>query len=197
MIKDTSAPAAQGKAAAKSGEKKGHSLQFRARPALRSKLDEAAAEAGRSLSEEIEYRLTKSFEGGADRAAELLFGSRMNVHHLTMYAAVLDSISDLARKVSDDPEDEWWESTLGRAGAAAAFDELTAILIGPRDVVLTDDEVDTVHEIKVMALTKALRLARDADRRESAQRRQEGRVDYAAALGLMAEGKGTEKTGDE
>lgn len=188
----------RGRPSKTSDEKKLNSLAFRARPALRAQIDEAAAASGRSVSEEIEYRLGKSFEEApGDRAAELLFGSRMNAQHLTMFAAVLESISDLARKVSGDPEDEWWESMLGRAGAAAAFNELTTILIAPSDVVLTEDETETVGEIKLMALTKALRLARDADRRERAQWREEGRVDYASALGLMAQGKPTEVTGDE
>lgn len=49
-------------------EKKMNALAFRARPALRKRIDEAAAAAGRSVSEEIEHRLSKSFEAeAADR----------------------------------------------------------------------------------------------------------------------------------
>lgn len=43
-------------------EKKMNALAFRARPALRAKIDEAAASAGRSVSEEIEFRLSASFD---------------------------------------------------------------------------------------------------------------------------------------
>lgn len=178
-----------GRPAKPPGEKKVANLTFRVRPQMRDALAMAAEDSGRSTSEEIEYRLTQTFEGGTDRAAELLFGSRLNVHYLTMFAAALESISELARKVSKDPNDEWWDSMLGRAGAAAALQELTASLIAPRDVTLTDDEVQTVEKIKVMAVQRALRQAREDERRERAADRAAGRVDYAKALGLFAEDK--------
>jgi len=179
----------RGRPSKAAGDKKVANLTFRVRPQMRDALAMASEDSGRSTSEEIEYRLTQTFEGGVDRAAELLFGSRLNVHYLTMFAAALESISELARKVSKDPNDEWWDSMLGRAGAAAALHELTSSLIAPRGVTLTDDEVQTVEKIKVMAVQRALRQARDEERRERAADRAAGRVDYAKALGLFAEDK--------
>lgn len=43
------------------GERKAHNLTFRARPGLRDALEAAAARAGRSISEEIEFRLYRDF----------------------------------------------------------------------------------------------------------------------------------------
>jgi hypothetical protein len=43
-------------------ERKGNALAFRARPALRAALDRAASASGRSLSEEVEWRLERSVD---------------------------------------------------------------------------------------------------------------------------------------
>lgn len=68
----TDTPKRRGPPLKASSERKRNSLTFRARDALRTRLEEAAKDNGNSVSEEIENRLSKSFER---QEAENIFAS--------------------------------------------------------------------------------------------------------------------------
>ncbi len=63
-------------------ERKRNNLTFRVRDRIRSILEEAATEAGRSVSEEIEYRVERSFQD--DRILEL-YKDLQERHELLKY----------------------------------------------------------------------------------------------------------------
>jgi hypothetical protein len=67
-------PRKGGRPALSSERKKSQTLTFRTRADLRKSLEAAAEQAGRSISEEVEYRLQRSFDRGA--VALEMYGSQ-------------------------------------------------------------------------------------------------------------------------
>lgn len=120
-------------------------LSTRIREDTRAVLEEAARESGRSLSQEIEYRLRRSFDG--DRIISEKFGSRQNYAVLRLLAALFDTapregrtwLNDPANfdhirrsimavldalRPTEAPEASDWDEFLGDLNAAALADEL-------------------------------------------------------------------------
>lgn len=56
------APRKRGRPAKPAGERKAHNLTFRTRADFRERLERAASNSGRSVSEEVELRIERSFE---------------------------------------------------------------------------------------------------------------------------------------
>jgi hypothetical protein len=77
-------------------------LSTRIREDTRKALENAALASGRSLSQEIEYRLRRSFD--EDRKLIEVFGSRKNYGILRMISSVMDLSGNLA-----NPEKTWLE----------------------------------------------------------------------------------------
>jgi hypothetical protein len=63
----------RGRPAKPEAERKSRNLNFRSREGLRLKLQQAAESAGRSISEEIEYRVDRSFESAFNPRYAVLF----------------------------------------------------------------------------------------------------------------------------
>ena len=61
-MRPASEPRKRGRPAVSSKQKKSQTITFRTRPDLRESLEAAAEQAGRSISEEVEYRLQRSFD---------------------------------------------------------------------------------------------------------------------------------------
>ena len=82
--------------------KKAHLLTFRVRSGLREKLQAAAAENQRSISEEVEHKLIISFEREA--TAAIFFGGRHNANLLRRQALAIALVEEQTRKtwVEDD-----------------------------------------------------------------------------------------------
>ena len=123
-------------------EKKGHSRAFRARPALLERLTREAKEANRSFSEEVEYRLQRSFEKDTGRwtsgaeETELLVrmfaGSALMLEMLRPASWLRDKehrqdlrdafdtlLSTIAEKMGEQPTDEP-KSAVEKVAAALA-----------------------------------------------------------------------------
>jgi Arc-like DNA binding domain len=96
----TSKPARRGRPPLKSGEAKRASFNTRLRNALKEHLEESARAAGRSLSEEIESRLERSF----DRTESLLGGREYDALFQMMVAAARVIEARLGKSPFSDPE---------------------------------------------------------------------------------------------
>lgn len=97
------------------GTEKRPTLTFRVRDRMHEQLSSAAAEGGRSLSEEIERRLDQSFsiheiiKAASDSAAEAAvknqqlnqFGSRLVFESSWLYAQILQGLIERLKKKSD------------------------------------------------------------------------------------------------
>jgi hypothetical protein len=94
----TSKPARRGRPPLKSGEAKRASFNTRLRNALKEHLEESARAAGRSLSEEIESRLERSFD-----RTEALGGLEYEALFQMMAAAARVIEARLARSPFSDP----------------------------------------------------------------------------------------------
>jgi hypothetical protein len=94
----TSKPARRGRPPLKSGEAKRASFNTRLRNALKEQLEESARAAGRSLSEEIESRLERSFD-----RAESLGGLEYEALFQMMAAAARVIEARLGRSPFSDP----------------------------------------------------------------------------------------------
>jgi Arc-like DNA binding domain len=92
-------PARRGRPPLKSGEAKRASFNTRLRNALKEHLEEAARSAGRSLSEEIEFRLERSFD-----RSESLGGSEYEALFQMMAAAARVIEVRLGKSPFCDPE---------------------------------------------------------------------------------------------
>lgn len=93
---DDTAPKRRGRPPKPEADRKGSNLTFRTRGDLRDQLAAASEASGRSISEEIEDRLARSFE--AERRAALdaaLLGGGRNLEILQTMAAVLMAASKL------------------------------------------------------------------------------------------------------
>jgi hypothetical protein len=93
-VKRGDTPKRRGRPAIPEGERKSHNLTFRARGDLRQLIEDAASDSGRSASEEIEFRLVRSF----DREATVLeaLGSKEHTELIRALYFVLGGRTDPA-----------------------------------------------------------------------------------------------------
>jgi len=83
-------------------QNKSRVLSTRIREDTRKALEEAAAVSGRSLSQEIEYRIRRSFDN--DRIISEKFGSRQNYALLRLLASLFDHAPNEHRSWLHDPD---------------------------------------------------------------------------------------------
>jgi hypothetical protein len=89
------------------GEKRAKNFTFRSRGNMHDRLSKAAARSGRSLSEEIEHRLDRSFFEGDDSLARMLIGDNDTGASIIRW---------IAFQMQSDPE---WNSTPARGAEMA------------------------------------------------------------------------------
>jgi hypothetical protein len=80
-------------------------LSTRIRPDTRAALEAASAKSGRSLSQEIEYRLRNSFLD--DKRIEETFGSRANYAVMRMIASVADAMMNTKHRSAEWSSDPY------------------------------------------------------------------------------------------
>lgn len=144
---------ARGRPAKAAGEKKVANLTFRVRPQMRDDLTAAAEASGRSVSEEVEYRLARSFdhEDIISQFIRATFGRNANYMLVRIMAGVL---SRLDAELGGD----WWETDRGRVAAYIAFDDLTKAWIRPPgETMLTKSEFAEAEELAERALRESER----------------------------------------
>jgi hypothetical protein len=135
MVAATSKPARRGRPPLKSGEAKRASFNTRLRNALKEHLEEAARAAGRSLSEEIESRLERSF----DRTASL-GGLEYEALFQMMAAAARIIEARLGKSPFSDPE----ASFVARSAWRQIIHNLTSNPLGGE---IATEQLRIIHEM--------------------------------------------------
>jgi hypothetical protein len=143
----------RGRPSKAAGEKKVANLTFRVRPQMRDDLTAAAEASGRSVSEEVEYRLARSFdrEDIIGQFIRATFGRNANYMLVRIMAGVLS-------RLDEELGGDWWETDRGRVAAYLAFDDLTKKWIRPPDdTMLLKSEYAEAEELAANALKESER----------------------------------------